>query len=136
MPRIRVRPFRFVLNWSYFRELRRTYHFRYSAATLCIARKTMFCVHRMLLQIVEVYPKIFGNQQVPQTSILRRWYTQIPIFRAHGNNKKPKLSREMPGGRVSKISSIRKYNVGDMGQKWSWLGLQSVSQRENLTQCE
>ena len=31
-----------------------------------------------------VLPKIFGNQQTPKKSILRRWYTQIPTSHAHG----------------------------------------------------
>ena len=41
---------------------------------------------------VEVYPKIFENQQISRKSILRRWYTQIPISYAHGSNKRQKIS--------------------------------------------
>ena len=42
--------------------------------------------------------KIFENQQIPQKSILRRWYTQIPFSHPHSNNKKPKIMLEMAWG--------------------------------------
>ena len=42
--------------------------------------------------VQDMGPKILENQQIPKKPIFRRWYTQIPISRAHGINKIPKIS--------------------------------------------
>ena len=51
-----------------------------------------------------VSKNIRKSRKSQKTSILRRWYTQIPISRTHGNNKRPKIiSGDVLGAEIAKF---------------------------------